>query len=376
MIKKFLICTLLLVNSGIASACTSAIVAASRTLNGRVLLWKHRDTGEENNKIERIAATTDGMAYVALFNASDKACKEAWMGYNEAGFAVMNTASYNLKDDEVKNTDMDKEGFLMTKALRTCRTVDDFEQLLQKLPKPLGVEANFGVIDAKGNGAYFETNNYVYKKYDLKDTENGLLVRTNYSHHGRTDQGHGYIREKNAEQLLAPYIKNKNVTPSVFTEKLSRTYYHSLLKKDFTNSGSTWMIDQDFIPRSISTATCVIEGVRADESPLLTTMWIGLGFPPCSELYPAWIWEGGLDEGLRGTLANGHSPICDKAVKKKHEVFPIQRGSGSHYFNLSKLYNPQHTGYCQILTSKNQEAYKKGYRKLAEKRAELKKTGL
>ena len=32
-----------------AYACTSAIVSGKNTVNGRPLLWKHRDTGEENN---------------------------------------------------------------------------------------------------------------------------------------------------------------------------------------------------------------------------------------------------------------------------------------------------------------------------------------
>lgn len=111
------------------------------------------------------------------------------MGMNDVGFAVMNTASYNIKDDKVPASKMDKEGIVMTKALKHCRTVDDFARLLETLPRPMGVEANFGVIDASGNGAYFETNNHSYKRFDLKDAENGVLVRTNYSHSGRPGRG-------------------------------------------------------------------------------------------------------------------------------------------------------------------------------------------
>ncbi len=39
---------------------------------------------------------------------------------------------------------MDKEGILMSKALRTCRTVEDFARFLESYPRPMGVEANFG----------------------------------------------------------------------------------------------------------------------------------------------------------------------------------------------------------------------------------------
>ena len=126
-----------------AFPCTSAIVAASANPSGRPLLWKHRDTSAVDNKVEYVAPAGRSFGYVALFNASDKDLREAWMGMNDAGFAVMNTASYNIKDDRVPAKKMDKEGILMTKALQTCRTVDDFARLLDSYPRPMGVEANF-----------------------------------------------------------------------------------------------------------------------------------------------------------------------------------------------------------------------------------------
>lgn len=64
-----------------------------------------------------------------------------WTGSNETGFSIMNTASYNLKDDDIK--EMDQEGNLMRKALRVCKTVQDFEHFLDTLPRPMQVEANF-----------------------------------------------------------------------------------------------------------------------------------------------------------------------------------------------------------------------------------------
>ena len=35
-------------------ACTSAIITGKATPDGRPLMWKHRDTGQENNKIEYV----------------------------------------------------------------------------------------------------------------------------------------------------------------------------------------------------------------------------------------------------------------------------------------------------------------------------------
>ena len=62
----------------------------------------------------------------------------------------------------------------MALALGSCRTVDDFAAMLDTLPKPLGVMTNFGVIDADGNGAYFETDDSTYTRYDLCDAPPGL----------------------------------------------------------------------------------------------------------------------------------------------------------------------------------------------------------
>lgn len=361
-------------------ACTSAIVGADMNPYGRPLLWKNRDTSTFDNKIEYIPASSDEFAYVALFNAKDSLLNEAWMGMNEYGFAVMNTASYNLKDDNVPEKEMDKEGLVMTQALKTCKTIEDFALLLDTLPRPMGVEANFGAIDAYGNGAYFETNNHSNVRYNLKDSPDHLLVRTNYSHSGRDNEGFGFIREANANHLLQPYIADKNITPEIFTEKLSRSFYHSLLNKDFAPFTLTdpkgleeegvkpWIIDQDFIPRYTSTATIVIEGCKplkegeklsADYLISQYIMWTGLGYPPCSEIYPVWCSPEGVAEVLKGSDETGTSPQCDLVLQRKAEVFPLTKGNGNKYINLTKLFNEEGTGFVQTLVPQNLETYEK-----------------
>lgn len=360
---------MLLLSSMESGACTSAIISAEVNPYGRPILWKHRDTSTVDNKVEYVAARPGELSYVALFNAGDKYLKEAWMGMNEAGFAVMNTASYNIKDDKVSAKKMDKEGYVMTKALKTCRTVDDFARLLETLPRPMGVEANFGVIDATGNGAYFETNNHSYRRFDLKDAENGVLVRTNYSHSGRPDEGFGFVREANACHLLDPYVKTKSVTPEVLTEELSRSFYHDMNKRDYSSAGERWVIDQDFIPRYKSTATIAIEGCRPVSSVSEVTpemvkreyvMWTGLGYPPCAETRAVTCAPDGVDKDLRGSLPNGHSPLADKAKKMRDEVFPIHKGNGDKYIDMEKLFREDGTGYVQKLKQLNVENFKKG----------------
>ena len=351
-----------------AFACTSAIVGASANPSGRPILWKHRDTSTIDNKVEYVAPQKGQHGYVALFNAADKELREAWMGMNDAGFAVMNTASYNIKDDNVPAKKMDKEGILMTKALRTCRSVDDFARLLDTYPRPMGVEANFGVIDAEGNGAFFETNNHSYRRYDLSDAEGGVLVRTNYSHSGRPGEGYGFVREANAECLLQPYIDERAVTPEVLTETVSRVFYHDLKKRDYSAAGEKWVIDQDFIPRYKSTATIAIEGMRPVASLDSVTpldvereyiMWTGLGYPPVAEIRAVRCSADGVDRDLRGILPDGHSPLGDEARRKRDEVFPIHKGNGDKYIDMELLYNSDGTGYAQQAVTLNRETYRR-----------------
>lgn len=360
--------TLLMLLQGETRACTSAIVSAQANPYGRPLLWKHRDTSAADNKVEYIPASDGKYAYTALFNSKDKRNEQAWIGMNEVGFAVMNTASYNIKDDNVAKALMDREGYVMARALQTCRTVDDFEELLKALPRPMGVEANFGVIDAAGNGAYFETNNHSYKRFNLSDAANGVLIRTNYCHSGRPGAGKGYIREANAEYLIGPYAAKGEVTPELLTETVSRSFYHDGKKTDFTTLYDSQPVDGDFIPRFTSTSTIVIEGCRPVEDVSLIQpgdlnneyiMWTGMGYPPCAEIYAVRCTPDGVPTDLRGNAVNGHSPAGDKANGRKNKVFLTRKGDKKRYVVIKKLYNAEGTGYSQILREKNLEVYKR-----------------
>lgn len=349
-----------------AFACTSAIIGAELSPYGRPMLWKHRDTSSIDNKVEYVAPGPEGFGYTGLFNASDKNLNECWTGFNSEGFAIMNTASYNLKDDKVPEKDMDKEGFLMTKALRSCVTVDDFARLLDSLPRPMGVEANFGVIDASGAGAYFETNNHSYVRIDLADAPEHMLVRTNYSHCGRPNEGFGFVREANALHLLRPAAEEKAITPELLTETLSRTFYHSMFEKDMADGlDDGWIIDQDFIPRYKSCATIVIEGcIPANGEPAKGAakdyvMWTGLGYPPVADIYAVTEGPDGVHPDLRGLQPDGHSKASDLSKKRRDEVFPKHYGNGDKYIKLSRLRNPEGTGYLQTIPKQNLVVYQK-----------------
>ena len=106
-----------------------------------------------------------------------------WIGANSAGFAIMNSASTNLITAQDTVAVKDREGTLMRLALGRCATVEEFEALLGELPKPLGVEANFGVIDACGGASFFEVDNFRATRLDANDQRVapfGYIVHTNF----------------------------------------------------------------------------------------------------------------------------------------------------------------------------------------------------
>ncbi len=316
-----------------SQACTSMLVSAKASGTGRPLMWKHRDTGTEHNFIDKVPARGGKLGYVALFNGGDANLREAWMGMNDAGFAIMNTASYNLAPDTARIKD--REGLVMSAALVSCRTVDDFEKVLKALPRPMGIQANFGVMDAEGNLAYFEANDNSYTRFNVGDSDEGFLIRTNYSMSGAEGGGYGYIRELNLRHVLAKEMASGSLRPESFTEKASRSFFNALLNKDFAVSDEEWVVDQDFIPRGISTASIVIEGVNPGQSPEDMIMWTVLGYPPCSFMVPVTLKA--VPETMRPTLPGYRSPFNNEILELKSKVFPLVRGNGKHYINMKAL---------------------------------------
>ena len=154
-------------------ACTVAVISGKYTKDGRPLLWKNRDTNYINNQIMFF---NDGKyEYMGLVNSGDVHGKSVWIGQNSTGFAIMNSASYNLNiGDSTKLSGL--EGRIIKEALATCKTIQDFEKYLDNLPKPTRLEANFGVIDAQGGAAMYELNNKGYVKFDANDQKVILII--------------------------------------------------------------------------------------------------------------------------------------------------------------------------------------------------------
>ena len=345
-------------------ACTSAIITGKLTKDGKPLLWKHRDTGELNNRIEYFKGPK--YTFLALVNSPDSG-GIAWTGTNNVGFSIMNTASYNLRDanDGVDDKEMDREGELMFKALGECRTIEDFEKFLKKYKKPFGVEGNFGVIDAEGGAAYFEVNNTRWEKIDVNDPKiapQGYLVYTKHSYTGRLNEGMGYIRYTAADTRIKNLIaQGGDITPRWIFNNLSRCFYHPVLDMDLKEAelGSGWFIDQDFIPRRITSASVVIKGVKKGEDPLNTVMWTILGYPPASIAVPLFVKAGENQPFFMVKGENSNNALmCDISLKAKSKIFAIKRGNGNKYFNFGALYNKKGNGLMQRMQRAESKVFK------------------
>ena len=244
--------------------CTTAIVTDRASKDGRPLLYKQRDTGFLDNKV---MIFTDGFyKYIGIVNSVDTLGNEVWGGHNSAGFAIMNSASYNLNPD-TKEDKPELEGVVMKLALQKCRTLKDFETLLDTLPKPMYLSANFGVIDTEGGAAYYETGDYGYTKFDANETESGYLIRTNYSCSGDRTRDMGVSRDIEATQLFAELYESDSLSYRSIHKKISRSLRHGITGVDLydqmpKNADKPHYVPfRDFIPCYSTSSSIVIEGV-------------------------------------------------------------------------------------------------------------------
>jgi len=348
-----------------ASACTTFIISGKYTPDGRPILYKHRDTGTLDNAL--IYFTDGKYPYIGLVDATAEGKSMVWGGYNSAGFAIMNSAAYNNNIGDTTKL-LDHEGILMKMALQQCATLADFEKLLTDLPKPLGVDANFGVIDAAGGAAYYETGQQGFKKIDANDpaiAPFGYVIRTNHSFTGVIDKGSGYIRYATASNALYMAAAMNKLEPQYLINNVSRNLTHSLTKVNLRegipadNRQPAFRSFDDFIPRNSTAAVIMVVGVKNGEDAANTMMWTVLGFPLVTVVVPVWLSAGKELPRLMSMKADFHAPLCDAAMKLKSLCFPIKRGSGYKYINLAEVINAERTGIMQLIEPVENEIFLK-----------------
>ena len=305
--------SLLLLWSIPAYTCTTAIVSAEASGTGRPMIWKQRDAGDDYNRIAYVRGERYG--FTALFPTADTLCRKAYAGINEAGFAISNNLSYNLRPDSLGVAGT-RNGEWMTRALGCCRTVDEFEAMLAREEHPMRLSSNFSVIDAAGGAAYFEVSDTAYVRFDVPP--GGYLFRTNFSLSGDPDRGRGFARYATMEQVMGQQAKRK-FTPGFFLDT-GRSFVNVLAGGDaLRDADGKYLYEHDFIPRSTTTASIVLEGVVPGGKADSGILWCAVGYTPCSYAVPVWVAAG---ERIPSMLT-GEAPANRLAVEMKQSLRPL-----------------------------------------------------
>jgi hypothetical protein len=300
--------------------CTAGVASGRATTDGRPLLWKTRDAGAINNEV--IWNTSGTYPFVSVISAGDES--SSWMGVNEKGFAIINTLSADLP---AGRTGL-HNGTFMALALRECATVAEFEELLKETNETGRMtNTNFGVIDATGAAAFFETAGHQYWRYDAADTEKGYILRTNFAVNGdrsRGDPPGSMDRYLQTEQLMIDFYRTDKIDFKEIVKVQVRSFgtpEGELIQLPFTGSidghPEGYYPHNSSINRNSTVSFAVIQGVLEDEDPTLSTMWTILGQPSTGVLVPYW------PVGETPPEANGPetAPLADVANQIRRELY-------------------------------------------------------
>lgn len=358
-------------------ACTSFIVSGRVTPDGRPLIFKNRDTPNQNNHV--VLVKGEKYRFLAVTGDDDKNVDMIWQGHNERGFAIFDTAAYNLNDstDEKelagKGRDWYRhhgEGWIMKHALEICATLKDFENLLDTLPRPLGCNGNIAVMDAEGGVAYYEVSNRGYVKFDANDPKiapYGYLIRTNHGFSGNRALDSGVERYLAIDRLMLDAGFTGNLNAEYLFNKIPRYLKHGLTGINLydlepaDDSETKFFAFRDFIPRYLTASASLIQGVKKGEDPLHTVSYTIIGNTLTTVAIPLVISpEGKLPQAVLGSGNDNHSSLCQKGLILKGRLFPYKRGNGQDYINVAALINKAGTGILQRVLPIEKEILKKG----------------
>ncbi len=267
-------------------ACTSAIVASHRSSEGVPLVWKHRDSDDGNSRVEYV--DTGRYAYTAVVPNNKKHATSVYMGINEKGLAVMNTATKMLPKATAEEYDACScerttlnFSTLMRYALSDCETVEEFEAYLRKTKRKNGFNTNIGIADADGNAAYFEIWDLGYCRYDVKDMALGFDVRSNFSFKGDPTFG---TSKRRYDLMMNEMTSHKgDFAPQQFMEHYSRSY-NSVKYGDVLATADKFICENHTVPRSTSVSSAVM--ICDKENPRMLVM---NGHPVSSVALPIYV---------------------------------------------------------------------------------------
>ncbi len=330
--------------------CTTGLASGNATPDGRPLLWKNRDVGNTNQEFHYY---DDGrIPFISITYRSET--DEYYGGVNAEGFAVENSNSYNLPNGPYRNGFVnagDDDGKIHTLALATCRTIEDFDRLLDSTNTDgRTLNCNYGAIDAFGGAAMFETGGYTYTRHDAIDAPGGFLVRSNYSYSGNGMNNRpsfwGPHRHDTAFDQFQRAVRENNLTPLYIFQKVIRNIsiegldpYPLPFDGYYGNYPYGCIPNGEAICRATTRGILVVQGVRAGGRPDDAILWAFGGSQLTTIATPIWVRAGRVPGEYDGE--NG-GRICNRGVELLDYVYA--NGGFGQAADTWKLTNPDRTG--------------------------------
>ncbi len=308
-----------------ADECTTGVASGLATPDGRPLLWKSRDVSNANQEFHYVDLGGNFIPFIA--NTYSGNTNEYFGGVNAAGFAIENSNSYNLPPGPDSNgwgAGAD-DGEIMKRALALCVTVDDFQDLLDStnIDGRTG-NANYGVIDAFGGAAMFETGGYTYTRFNAADSAAGYIVRSNYSYSGPLDNRmtYGGYRHDRADFLWNNAVQDDSLTPQYIFRYVARDLSSAVLDPyplpfDGSYGGYPYgcVPNSAAICRSTTRSVIVVQGVPANEDPGDAILWSMCGSPLAAVTLPLWVRAGSVplefDSNVGSRLSDRSTALCN-----------------------------------------------------------------
>lgn len=327
-----------------ATACTLIIASGKATASGRPLMWKNRDTSQLLNKLMYFSGSK--YRFIGLIDADDAEGKEIWAGLNERGLAIMNSQADDMALRE-KKYDGAGNGAFMKKALGECASVEEFEQFLKKEKGKWDLAANFGVIDADGRAAFFETSSEYYTRFDADDKRVapfGYIVRTNFSFTSPDYlQGGGFIRFERMSHLAEMARATGQLDVRFILQQAARDLNHEKLHSFPLSrplpedpAEPLYINTNDTINRNSTASAVVFEGAPSPDRPDLATMWVLLGQPVSGVAIPVWPYAGKVP-GVASAPAAESCALNAFSRKLVAFLYPDKRGRMTQYLNVTRL---------------------------------------
>ena len=360
-IKIFLL--LFSISVQVSFACTSIIVSGKASTDGRPYIFKNTDATKQDEVV--VSCKGEIYHYIAITLADDFRPDKVSSGFNEKGFSIINTKTFNqngARKDDSNNTR------IMRRALEICASLKDFECLLDTLPHPLRANSNFGVMDAEGCVAYYEVSNHKYKKYDVNDpmiAPHGYLIRSNFAFSGDRSKDVGVARYNAMDTYVSRMMKNGKISSEDIIRGVTRYFVHGETKvnlnefEPLNNRKPVYVDFTDYIPRRQTISAQLIQGVEKGEDPLHTIGWTICGNPMTTVCIPLWIIPNHRVPKIMSRNSSKHASICDAGLKLKRFLFPNDKKRNKGDINLAQLINKSGTGTVQQITSIETEVFRR-----------------